>query len=103
MHRSPPSCSLGGLGSPRSSAPSERVAILQRLLTCCAAPQPPFLPFCSIAYVYKAKTEKKGSKYRVIWGKVSCCNDGFALRTSCTGGSAVMLASRFSQAAAPRP
>lgn len=24
-----------------------------------------------IAYIYKAKTEKKGSKYRVIWGKVS--------------------------------
>ena len=23
-----------------------------------------------LAYVYKAKTEKKGSKYRVIWGKV---------------------------------
>lgn len=24
-----------------------------------------------IAYIYKAKTEKKGSKFRVIWGKVS--------------------------------
>ncbi|EFN57044.1 hypothetical protein CHLNCDRAFT_30584 [Chlorella variabilis] len=24
-----------------------------------------------VAYVYKAKTEKKGSKYRVIWGKVT--------------------------------
>ena len=24
-----------------------------------------------LAYVYKAKTEKKGSKYRVIWGKVT--------------------------------
>jgi large subunit ribosomal protein L35Ae len=24
-----------------------------------------------IAYIYKAKTEKKGSKYRVIWGKVT--------------------------------
>ena len=23
-----------------------------------------------VAYVYKAKTEKKGSMYRVIWGKV---------------------------------
>ncbi len=23
-----------------------------------------------LAYVYKAKTEKKGSKFRVIWGKV---------------------------------
>ena len=27
-----------------------------------------------LAYVYKAKTQKKGSLYRVIWGKViSCC------------------------------
>ena len=25
-----------------------------------------------IAYIYKAKTERKGSKFRVIWGKVSC-------------------------------
>ena len=24
-----------------------------------------------IAYIYKAKTERKGSKFRVIWGKVS--------------------------------
>lgn len=24
-----------------------------------------------IAYIYKAKTQKKGSLYRVIWGKVS--------------------------------
>jgi large subunit ribosomal protein L35Ae len=23
-----------------------------------------------VAYVYKAKTEKKGSKYRTIWGKI---------------------------------
>jgi large subunit ribosomal protein L35Ae len=23
-----------------------------------------------LAYIYKAKTERKGSKYRVIWGKV---------------------------------
>lgn len=30
-----------------------------------------------IAYIYKAKTEKKGSKYRVIWGKV-----GSAIRCS---------------------
>jgi large subunit ribosomal protein L35Ae len=25
-----------------------------------------------IAYVYKAKTLKKGTKYRVIWGKARC-------------------------------
>lgn len=24
-----------------------------------------------IAYIYKAKTERKGSKFRVIWGKVN--------------------------------
>lgn len=24
-----------------------------------------------VAYIYKAKTEKKGSKFRVIWGKVT--------------------------------
>lgn len=24
-----------------------------------------------LAYIYKAKTEKKGSKYRVVWGKVT--------------------------------
>ncbi len=23
-----------------------------------------------LAYIYKAKTERKGSKYRVVWGKV---------------------------------
>lgn len=38
-----------------------------------------------LAYIYKAKTERKGSKYRVIWGKVrfwsacgknaDCCQD----------------------------
>lgn len=27
-----------------------------------------------IAYIYKAKTERKGSKYRVIWGKVGACH-----------------------------
>jgi large subunit ribosomal protein L35Ae len=27
-----------------------------------------------IAYVYKAKTLKKGSKYRVSWGKVRPCS-----------------------------
>ena len=26
-----------------------------------------------VAYVYKAKTEKQGSKFRCIWGKVSAC------------------------------
>jgi large subunit ribosomal protein L35Ae len=25
-----------------------------------------------VAYVYKASTEKKGSYFRVIWGKVRC-------------------------------
>ena len=25
------------------------------------------------AYIYKAKTEKKGSKFRCIWGKVRVC------------------------------
>ena len=31
-----------------------------------------------IAYIYKAKTQKKGSLYRVIWGKVGlhCCKAG---------------------------
>jgi large subunit ribosomal protein L35Ae len=27
-----------------------------------------------VAYIYKAKTEKNGSKYRVIWGKVSAAH-----------------------------
>ena len=30
-----------------------------------------------LAYVYKAKTEKKGSLYRVIWGKVRCLSSLF--------------------------
>lgn len=29
-----------------------------------------------LAYVYKAKTEKKGSKFRVIWGKVGPVREG---------------------------
>jgi Ribosomal protein L35Ae len=29
-----------------------------------------------IAYIYKAKTERKGSKYRVIWGKVGAPDIG---------------------------
>ena len=32
-----------------------------------------------IAYIYKAKTEKKGSKFRVIWGKV--CTTALAQHT----------------------
>eukprot|EP00178_Gracilaria_changii_P019953 TRINITY_DN57922_c0_g1_i1.p1 TRINITY_DN57922_c0_g1~~TRINITY_DN57922_c0_g1_i1.p1 ORF type:complete len:123 (-),score=15.52 TRINITY_DN57922_c0_g1_i1:235-603(-) len=27
-----------------------------------------------IAYIYRAKTEKKNSRYRVIWGKVRCAH-----------------------------
>lgn len=37
-----------------------------------------------IAYIYKAKTERKGSKYRVIWGKVGAWGVACCATASCS-------------------
>ena len=36
-----------------------------------------------IAYIYKAKTERKGSKYRVIWGKVGAWESACPASVNC--------------------
>lgn len=44
-----------------------------------------------LAFIYKAKTEKKGSLYRVIWGKVRALGALcllFVLGLCCVGGRA---------------
>ena len=38
-----------------------------------------------LAYIYKAKTERKGSKYRVVWGKVGSKGGADWLPLLCRG------------------
>jgi large subunit ribosomal protein L35Ae len=32
----------------------------------------PFYAGKRVAYIYKAQTKKQGSKYRVMWGRITC-------------------------------
>ena len=63
MRAAPPPCAL----RPQAVPPRRRRRRRRAAPRADLAPPPPPPRVC---YIYKAKTEKNGSKFRVIWGKV---------------------------------